>query len=138
MNNDLISPQSSSPHVSITVVLPGQQLELPEVVQFRIFTLVPPPQVWEQGPKDQADQPPSPVGERESKCLSLAYAQLIKLHYQQISIIFENFKIKTMSPIAIILNSAHTGSLHRLCQPCISAPHSPSHHWQGVGCYISS
>ena len=63
MNTDVILPQSSSPHVSITVALPGQHFEFPEVVQFFECTLVPPPQVWEQGLKDQADQPPSPVGE---------------------------------------------------------------------------
>ena len=52
--------QLLSPHVSVVVLLPGQHSGWLGVVQFLVLVLVPPPQVWEQGPGDQGDHPPSP------------------------------------------------------------------------------
>ena len=59
--SDTVSPQLPSPHFSIMVALPGQHWGLLGVVQFLVITLIPPPQVWEHCPGDQADQPPLPV-----------------------------------------------------------------------------
>ena len=42
------------------MLFPGQQSGWSGVVQFLVLVLVPFPQVWEQGPWDQGDQPPSP------------------------------------------------------------------------------
>ena len=52
--------QCQSPHISRMVSLPGQHSGWSGVVQFLELVLFPPPQVREQGPGDQWDQPPSP------------------------------------------------------------------------------
>jgi len=52
-----------SSQASMMVLLPGQQSGWSGVVQFLVLVLVPFPQLWEQGPWDQGDQPPSPESE---------------------------------------------------------------------------
>ena len=55
---------TSNPHqdnsLAHMLLLPGHQLGWLKVVQFLVLVLVPFPQVWEQDPWDQGDQPPSP------------------------------------------------------------------------------